>query len=139
MWPQKIINIIRKWDAVKVNLISKIVLFCHTKNKSLNSWRYQFHTHHSTHLLDLNTHCRWSAAESLIFVKYDHNHLNILDAENKTLTLKSSIELENLSNCNDILFFLFCKIKFFTYCMIGFQYIQGKRTMLLFLKANWGD
>ena len=65
---------------------------------------------------------RWStnADESLIFVKYNRRQLNILDAEKKTLTLKSPVELDR-GTCSYILFFLFCEFKFFTSCMISFQ------------------
>ena len=44
--------------------------------------------------------------ESLIFVKYDRNKLNILDAEKKTLTLKNPVELDDWGNYSNIFFSL---------------------------------
>ena len=46
-------------------------------------------------------------------MKYNDNRLNILDAENKTLTLKNPIKLEEEGNYSYILFFLFLEFKFF--------------------------
>ena len=46
--------------------------------------------------LDLAGRCKWStnAGEPLLFVKYDDNQLNIMDAEEKALILKSPIQLD---------------------------------------------
>lgn len=45
---------------------------------------------------------RWStnAGEPFLFVKYDMNQLNILDVEKKILTMRQSIQLEKIGNCN---------------------------------------
>lgn len=40
--------------------------------------------------------CRWSSnpADPFLFVKYEANQLNIIDAERQSLTLKEAIQLE---------------------------------------------
>ena len=56
-----------------------------------------------TYYLDYCARCRWSTntGEPLLFVKYDLNKLNILDAEKETLVYKDSILTEkNSSNFN---------------------------------------
>lgn len=47
--------------------------------------------------LDHFGRCRWSinSGESSLFLKYDMNKLNILDAEKKTLVFKNPILTEN--------------------------------------------
>ncbi len=51
--------------------------------------------------LDRICRCRWSTntGESLLFVKYDHYKLNILDVEKKVLTLHDPAALED-NYCN---------------------------------------
>ena len=73
-------------------------------------------------------------------MKYNQKYLNILDAEKKTLTLKSPVQIENEGNCSSILFFLFCKCKSLTLYMISSQYILSRKTIFLFfLQLNWED
>lgn len=45
--------------------------------------------------------CRWSTnpSESLLFVKSNHNRLNILDAEKKVMMLQKPVPLEK-NGCN---------------------------------------
>ena len=52
-------------------------------------------------------------------MKYDSKNLNILDSEKKTLTLKSSVQLDDWGNYSYILFFLLCKFKSFASCPIN--------------------
>ena len=54
-----------------------------------------------TEFLDQSARCRWSThpGESLLYVKYEGNKLNILDVEKaKHLLLNDGIELDNQSN-----------------------------------------
>ena len=104
----------------------------------LNSWRYQFHSHCSTNLWDYYARCRWStnAGESLLFVKYNENTLNILDAEKKTFTLGWYPRPFNDSNCSYI-FFLFVNSKFSLHAWLVFHKCREERLYFFFLKLNW--
>ena len=57
-------------------------------------------------VLDTYNRCRWipNSEEPLIYVKYDNNRLNILDAQKGTLTLKKSVLLEKEDHRNSFEF-----------------------------------
>ena len=68
-------------------------------------------------------------------MKYNKNDLNILDAEKKTLTLKSSVHLDDWGNYSYILFFLLRKFKSFASCPINL----GKKDYVSFFLKQIGE
>ena len=53
--------------------------------------------------------CRWSSNpdEPLLFVKYDHRRLNILDTEKKAFVLKGPVEIESIGKRSRAFLFFF--------------------------------
>lgn len=56
-------------------------------------------------IVDSTARCRWSTnpLEPLLYIKYDWNHLNILDIEKKALTLRVPTQLYRPASCETIL------------------------------------
>ena len=98
-----------RFSAMRV--LSLIIFsFSHLINFLISNFSYSSGTYSS----DYYGRCRWSinTGESLIFVKYDMNKLNIIDTEKKVLTLKQPLQVDT-SNFRKALFSFLFSICFF--------------------------